>query len=190
MPNYYSEQVKGILKLYSMVKSHNIDDQNFIDLLKDNITTEGDILMYDSYDMLNQVFDFSFSFIDLPSSIIEDLMESYNYYIIAAIEIKDLIPYTSNPRFIDFTRAIEVVNHGYGYGNLIEMVYLPDSIIASEAGEEIKDLVTRPGTFMIGMQDNGGISLEDSIQFLLDLKTNNYYIMNLIYGNEERGEAS
>lgn len=176
-------EAKRNLYVQMMTIRHSIEDQGFIEYLKRNITDEMDLYLHDLVDCLEYMFDFHFEFLPVPEEIFNDHAEGYNYFILGAIQIPSLLPYAKHPAFIEFTREIETIKQTSS-ANLVEMVYLPDSKLAVEDTEAYKEFASRPATFMFGMQDNGGMTLDDTISFLLELREINGFINLLVEGRE------
>lgn len=191
MLKFSCDQIRETLRVYSLIKKFDIEDESLIQYLKHSVTSDGDLYLHNIADAFDILFEFDFEYVDVPGRILEDHAEGgYNYYILGAIRIPSLLPYTNHPSFIEFTRHLEIIESGPYVGNLVEFVYLPDSIFASSTDSLYKYFGKQPATFMMGMQDNGGLDLESTVQFLLELKEVNNKIIQLIRGTTERGESA
>lgn len=176
-------EAKRNLLVQLLVKKHCIDDSELIHFLKASITEDNDLYLHDLADALTYMLDFDFDWVNVPGQILDDHAEGYNYYIIGAIRIPSLLPYANHPAFIEFTRHLEVYQSS-GSGNCVEFVYLPDSTFATNPDPEYHNFARQPATFMVGMQDNGGMSLNDTIEFLMELREVNDFIKLLVEGRE------
>ncbi|MES9681654.1 hypothetical protein ABWK22_01735 [Gottfriedia acidiceleris] len=176
-------EAKRNLLVQMIVKEHEIDDPGLIHFLKHNVTEDNDLYLHDLFESLMYMWDFYFEQIHVPHQICEEHTEGYGYYIVGAVRIPGLLPYVNHPSFIEFTRGLEIIEKS-AYGNLIELVYLPDSLVAANEDPTWSEFAKQPATFMIGMQDNGGLSIHDNIRFLKELRGIAYYIKWLIEGRE------
>lgn len=170
---------------------HSITDEGFLYYLRTAINDEGDLYYNCIEECFPYLFDFRYEPIVVPEQIHDDHADGWNYYILGALRIPDLLPYVNHPAFSEFTQAIQTVEW-LGGGNVIEFVYLPDSKMATDHLDDpvYKKFATQPATFMIGMQDNGGMDIDTTVKFMLELREVNKYIMTLINGENEGRETA
>jgi hypothetical protein len=174
-------EAKRNLFIQMLVRRHEISDPGFITYLKQSLTDENDLYLHDLADALSHMFDFHFEWIDVPHQVHDDHAEGYNYFIVGAIRIPSLLPYAEHPLFIEFTRNLEIYQSS-GSGNCVELVYLPDSKIATDPDPAHHSFARQPATFMVGMQDNGGMDIHTTIDFLMELRGINHFIKLLVEG--------
>ncbi|MGG1071313.1 hypothetical protein ABE178_16025 [Priestia megaterium] len=179
MFKYSAAEIKKNLFIQTIELKHGIEDARFVDFLRNSLDDDMDLYLHDIYNSLDLMFDFHFEWIDVPNAIHEEHADGWNYYIIGAFRIPELLPYANHPAFIEFTRNIQLL-HSKGGGNLVEFVYLPDSTMATSEEPIFREFARQPATFMIGMQDNGGIDVHTTIEFLLELREINEYIYLLL----------
>ncbi|MEX3713456.1 hypothetical protein ABFV99_13725 [Cytobacillus horneckiae] len=191
MLKFSSDQIRETLKVYRLIKKFDIADESLIHYLKHSVTSDGDLYLHGIADACEILFEFDFEYVQVPEQILEDYAENgLNYYILGAVHIPAILPYTEHPAFIEFTRHLEIIENSVYEGNLVEFVYLPDSVFASSTDSLYQYFGRQPATFMMGMQDNGGLDLESTVQFLLELKEVNNKIIQLIRGTTEGGESA
>ncbi|MBG0967499.1 hypothetical protein [Bacillus sp. SRB3LM] len=176
-------EAKRNLFVQTLIKAYDITDDGLIQFLKQCTSEECDLYIHELQEALPYMFDFDFDWIDVPHEVSEDHADGWNYFIVGAIRVPALLPYADQPAFIEFTRNIEILTNT-SCGNLIEFVYLPDSKIASSDDPVHSTFANQPGTFMIGMQDNGGLDINETIEFLTELRDVNDSIISLVEGRE------
>lgn len=180
LKNISTMEAKINLRVQMISRSLKINDVEFLDYLRNSIDDEGDLYIHSLSDCLINFLKVPFNFVEIPERILQDHLEGWEYYIVGAIHIPSLMPYVQHPSFVEFTRNLEIFEYGVGSADLIEFIYLPESLIATSEDSEYRNFANQPATFMVGIQDNGGIDLETSVQFMLQLKNINHYLCELV----------
>lgn len=180
LKNISTMEAKINLKVQMISRKLSINDVGFLDYLRKSIDEEGDLYIHSLCDCLINFLEVPFNFIEIPERILQDHLEGWEYYIAGAIHIPSLMPYVQHPSFVEFTRNLEIFEYGCGNADLIEFIYLPESLIATSEDPEYRNFANQPATFMVGIQDNGGIDLETNVQFMLRLKNINHYLCELV----------
>ncbi|MFE4029244.1 hypothetical protein ACFX4N_24105 [Priestia sp. YIM B13551] len=171
-----------------LAKDHGIEDERFIEFLHAYVDEETTELDYPYIlETMELFFEFHFDWVEVPYDVHDEYVNGWNYQIIGAIHIPELMKYINHPKYPTFIEGFDIVQDNVvGDGNLIEFVHLPTSELSNSGEGYIRDFANQPATFIIGIQEETGISLEETVEFLLELKKLNDYIALL--AKDERGE--
>ncbi|MEK1828818.1 hypothetical protein AAAC51_06615 [Priestia megaterium] len=186
MMNFSTFEVKRNLLVQILILKHNLDDENFIEFLRDGISEDMDIYFHDFEHAFNTVFNFTFVW-DYPDWDVRDIYQvEHEYTIVGTVFMPQILPYINDDDFEDFANELQVISRGRYDGNLLEFVYLPTSLLNEHEEEHVRDFANRPGTFMIGMQDSMGMSIDETVEFLLELYNINTYLQNYLDSKQRR----
>lgn len=139
---------------------------------------------YEIDNVLPHFFDFNIEWVDIPEGVAYEHIEDCSYWLQCAFSIPKLIPHTNHPDFNKIAEDFYRRSSGFYIGNSLELVYLPHSDFVESTDPVHREFGNQPGTFIIGIQDNGGINEDTIIEFMNELRDFNRMIKEIITGEE------
>ena len=187
MIQFPTQHVRRKLQLELLNRKYDIDQDEALESVVLDIMecSEDEYPLHELTGWLPELFDFDYRWVSVPGEVGEEEYESYGYMVLGAFQIPDLIPYAKEAKYDDFFDSLDRFCNTASYGNNIELVYLPTSTFANSAKPIEQKFGKQPGAFMIGLQDDGCINMGDIVDFLSEVRSFNYDIMNFL-SREER----
>ena len=120
--------------------------------------------------------DIEYEYIKMPDYFVDSLEEyvmDYNYSLETIYSFPGLAIYKNHPLYQEIVMGMEFVYRPtyFSSGDLIDFVHFSSSTFSRDKNEKIRQFALQDRTaFCLGIQNNGGITMDEFLGFLLRLK--------------------